>query len=121
VTFSLPEFNLKKPMHSSWEFDVDDCSESSSTYHWETDNILIKSRDTVLYHQLGVGQKLVSYQVPLTSLTSSKVKIEWYSSCQQAFENIKQIIGNGVLLCYPDFNEVLFHHYTDKSDHQRLQ
>jgi hypothetical protein len=32
VTFSLPEFNLKKQMCSSWAFHVDDCSESSSTY-----------------------------------------------------------------------------------------
>jgi hypothetical protein len=32
VTFSLPEFNLKTQMCSSWEFHVDDCSESSSTY-----------------------------------------------------------------------------------------
>jgi hypothetical protein len=30
VTFSLPEFNLKKQI--SWAFHVDDCSESSSTY-----------------------------------------------------------------------------------------
>jgi hypothetical protein len=32
VTFSLPEFNLKKQMCSSWPFHVDDRSESSSTY-----------------------------------------------------------------------------------------
>jgi hypothetical protein len=32
VTFSLPEFNLKKQMCSSWVFHVDDRSESSSTY-----------------------------------------------------------------------------------------
>jgi hypothetical protein len=32
VTFSLPEFNLKKKMCSSWAFHVDDRSESSSTY-----------------------------------------------------------------------------------------
>jgi hypothetical protein len=32
VTFSLPEFNLKKQMYSSWAFYVDDRSESSSTY-----------------------------------------------------------------------------------------
>jgi hypothetical protein len=32
VTFSLPEFNLKKQMQDSWEFHVDDRSESSSTY-----------------------------------------------------------------------------------------
>jgi Aspartyl protease len=30
VTFSLPEFNLRKQI--SWIFHVDDCSESSSTY-----------------------------------------------------------------------------------------
>jgi hypothetical protein len=32
VTFSLPMFNLKKQMCSSWAFHVDDRSESSSTY-----------------------------------------------------------------------------------------
>jgi hypothetical protein len=32
VTFSLPEFNLKKQMYTAWEFHVDDHSESSSTY-----------------------------------------------------------------------------------------
>jgi hypothetical protein len=32
MTFSLPEFNLKKQMYSSWAFHVDDRSESSSTY-----------------------------------------------------------------------------------------
>jgi hypothetical protein len=33
VTFSLPEFNLKKQMSSSsWAFHVDDRSESSNTY-----------------------------------------------------------------------------------------
>jgi hypothetical protein len=32
LTFSLPEFNLKNQMCSSWAFHVDDLSESSSTY-----------------------------------------------------------------------------------------
>jgi hypothetical protein len=32
VTFLLPEFNLKKQTCYSWEFHVDDRSESSSTY-----------------------------------------------------------------------------------------
>jgi hypothetical protein len=55
----------------------------------------------------------------LTSLTSSKVKFEWHSSHQQAFDKIKKVIGAEVLLCYPDFNKpVLFHLYTDASDHQ---
>jgi hypothetical protein len=55
----------------------------------------------------------------LTSLTSSKVKFEWYSSHQQAFEKIKKVIETEVLLCYPDFNKpVFFHLYTDASDHQ---
>jgi hypothetical protein len=52
----------------------------------------------------------------LTSLTSSKVKFEWHSSHQQAF-NIKKVIGTEVILCYPDFNKP-FHLYTDVSDHQ---
>jgi hypothetical protein len=55
----------------------------------------------------------------LTSLASSKVKFEWHSSHQQAFEKIKKVIGTEVLLCYPDFNKpVLFHLHTDASDHQ---
>jgi hypothetical protein len=54
----------------------------------------------------------------LTSLTSSKVKFESHSSHQQAFDKIKKVIGTEVLLCYPDFNKpVLFHLYTDASDH----
>jgi hypothetical protein len=74
VTFSLPEFNLKKQMCSSWAFHVDHRSESSSTYDmiigqdllgelglimnfndqtapWDTDSIPMKYRDTILYHQ----------------------------------------------------------------------
>jgi hypothetical protein len=74
VTFSLPEFNLKKQMCSSWQFHIDDRSESSSTYDmimgrdllgesgiimifndhtvtWDTDTIPMKDIDTALYHQ----------------------------------------------------------------------
>jgi hypothetical protein len=40
VTFSLPEFNLKNQMCSSWAFHVDDRSESSSTYDITIDNQL---------------------------------------------------------------------------------
>jgi hypothetical protein len=55
----------------------------------------------------------------LTSLTSSKVKFEWHSSHQQAFDKIKKVIGTEVRLCYPDFNmPYYFHLYTDASDHQ---
>jgi hypothetical protein len=57
----------------------------------------------------------------LTSLTSSKVKFEWHSSHQQAFDKIKKDIGTDiqVLLNYPDFNKPFpFHLYTDASDHQ---
>jgi hypothetical protein len=32
VTFSLQEFNFKKQIYTSWEFHVDDRSESSSIY-----------------------------------------------------------------------------------------
>jgi hypothetical protein len=41
VTFSLPEFNLKKQMCSSWAFHVDYRFESSSTYD------MIMGRDLV--------------------------------------------------------------------------
>jgi hypothetical protein len=54
---------------------------------------------------------------PLTSLTSSKVKLEWHSSHQQAFDKIKRVIGTEVLLCFPDFNN-FFDLYTDASGHQ---
>jgi hypothetical protein len=57
----------------------------------------------------------------LTSITSSKVKFEWHSSHQQAFNKIKKVIVNEiqVLLYYPDFNNPgSFHLYTDASDHQ---
>jgi hypothetical protein len=55
----------------------------------------------------------------LTSLISSKVKFEWNSSHQQAFDIIKKVIGTEVILCYPDLNKpVLFHLYIDASDHQ---
>jgi hypothetical protein len=74
VTFSLPEFNVKKQICSSWEFHVDDRSESSRTYDmiigrdllgelgiiinfndhtvtWDTDTIPMKDIDTALDHQ----------------------------------------------------------------------
>jgi hypothetical protein len=71
-----------------------------------------------LLSQLVVSQKWPSSQVTLSSLTSSKVKFEWHSSDQQAFDKIKKVIGTEVLLCYPDFIEpVNFHIYTDASDH----
>jgi hypothetical protein len=43
MTFSLPEFNLKKQMSSSWASYVDERSESSIT--WDTDTIPMKERD----------------------------------------------------------------------------
>jgi hypothetical protein len=68
-----------------------------------------------------VSQKGASSPILLISLTSSKVKLEWNSFHQHAFNKIKNVIGNEiqVLLYYPGFNKnVLFHIYTDASDHQ---
>jgi hypothetical protein len=48
VTFSLPEFNLKKQIHSCLTFHVDDHSESSSIY----DMIIGQGRD--LLGELGI-------------------------------------------------------------------
>ena len=53
----------------------------------------------------------------MTSLTSSKVKFEWLSTHQQAFDKLKKVIGHEVLLSYPDFNKS-FQIYVDASDHQ---
>jgi hypothetical protein len=75
VLFSLPEFNLKKQMCSSWEFHVDDRSESSSAYDmimgqdllgelgiimnfndhtvtWDTGTIPMKHRDEEVQHYI---------------------------------------------------------------------
>jgi hypothetical protein len=69
IRLKIPEINLKKQMCSSWAFDVDDRSESSSTYNmiigrdllgelgiimnfndhsvtWDTDTIPMKDRNT---------------------------------------------------------------------------
>jgi hypothetical protein len=51
----------------------------------------------------------------LTCLKLSKVKFEWHSSHQQAFDKIKKVIGTEmhVLLCYPNFNKPFpIHLYT---------
>jgi hypothetical protein len=48
VTFSLPEFNLKKQMCTSWAFQVDDRSESSSTY------VMIIGQGRDLLGELGI-------------------------------------------------------------------
>jgi hypothetical protein len=66
-----------------------------------------------------VTQKWASSQVPLTIFTSSRVNFEWHSFHQQAFDDIKKVIGTEaqVILCYPDFNKP-FHLDTDASDHQ---
>jgi hypothetical protein len=53
----------------------------------------------------------------LISQTSRKVKFEWLSFHQHAFDKIKKVIGTKVLICYPDFNKH-FHLYTDESDYQ---
>jgi hypothetical protein len=57
VTFSLPEFKLKKQMCSSWAFHVDDRSESSSTY----DIIIGQGRD--LLGELGIIMNFNDHKV----------------------------------------------------------
>jgi hypothetical protein len=52
VTFSLPEFNLKKQMFTSLAFHVDDRSESSSTYDMIIDNKPRSSCSIRHYHEL---------------------------------------------------------------------
>jgi hypothetical protein len=74
----------------------------------------------LLWHM--VLQKWASIQGPLTSLTSSKFKFEWYSFHQQVFDKIKKAIGTEVPLFYPDLNKwIPFHLDIDASDHHLWQ
>jgi hypothetical protein len=54
-------------------------------------------RYTQLLSRHVVSQKRVTIQVPLTSLTSRKLKSECHSYHQQAFDKIKKFIGTEML------------------------
>jgi hypothetical protein len=54
---------------------------------------------------------------PLSALTSAKVKWKWTSDCQQAFDEMKQMIARETLLTYPNFNKP-FEIHTDASQVQ---
>ena len=43
--------------------------------------------------------------VPLSSITSSKVKFKWTEEHQQSFDEMKKAISQETLLAYPDFNQ----------------
>jgi hypothetical protein len=79
-----------------------------------------EDRTTLVYWYIQpLSRHVVSSQVPLTSLISSKVNVKWHSSYQQAFDKIKKVIFTEVLLCYSDFNKP-FHclMIRNASDHQ---
>ena len=54
---------------------------------------------------------------PLTKLCSKGVKYEWTEEQQKAFNLIKKLASQEVLLAYPDFNN-LFEIHTDVNDYQ---
>ena len=54
---------------------------------------------------------------PLSCLTSINVPFKWTDIEQKAFEMIKQVVSQQVLLTYPNFN-IPFHIYTDASKYQ---
>ena len=54
---------------------------------------------------------------PLTKLCSKSTKFSWGEEQQKAFEQIKKVVSQEILLAYPDFNE-LFEIHTDASDYQ---
>ena len=43
--------------------------------------------------------------MPLTHITSSKVKFKWTKIEQDDFEEIKRTVARDSLLAYPDFNK----------------
>jgi hypothetical protein len=63
VTFSLPEFNLKKQICSSWAFPVNDHFESSSTY----DLIINQRKD--LFGELGMIMNFNGHTVTWDTVT----------------------------------------------------
>ena len=54
---------------------------------------------------------------PLTKLCSKGVKFHWDAEQQQAFDTIKRLVSQEVLLAYPNFNE-LFEIHTNASAYQ---
>jgi hypothetical protein len=74
VTFSLPEFNLKKKI--SWAFHVDDRSESSRTYD------MIMGRD--LLGELGIIMKFNDHKVTYSTLSSVEALIEVNMSANES-------------------------------------
>ena len=50
---------------------------------------------------------------PLAALTSNLAKWRWGSEEQEAFDKMKEIIGQETMLAYPDFNkEFVIHTYA---------
>jgi hypothetical protein len=58
-----------------------------------------------------------SVLAPLTSMKSENVKFVWTDVHQKAFEDMKKIVCQEVMLTSPDFSKP-FHIYTDASDLQ---
>jgi hypothetical protein len=89
VIFSLPEFNLKKQVCSSWTFHADDCSESSSTFDMIIGNKLRSSWRIRYNHELQwldgylrcwhYSNKRQRYSTP----TSIEALIEFYMSTNE--------------------------------------
>lgn len=54
--------------------------------------------------------------LPLTNLTKKGVKYFWSTNCVEAFEELKALLKNKVVLKYPDFTKP-FHIFTDASNY----
>ena len=54
---------------------------------------------------------------PLTKLTSKEAKWRWTDEEQKSFDTMKRIVGQEMLLAYPNFNEI-FDIHTDTSHTQ---
>jgi hypothetical protein len=72
VIFSLPEFNLKKQMCSSWTFHVYDRSESSSTY----DMIIGQGRD--LLGELGI---IMNFNDHVVTWDTDTIPMKYKDTC----------------------------------------
>ena len=91
----------------------------SAVYDWATPTYPAHLRSFLglaSYHRRYIPC-FANIAAPLYHLTNKDVTFEWSSSCQSAFDNLKDALTQAPILKYPDFTPSAkpFHLYTDAS------
>jgi len=61
--------------------------------------------------------KRAEFLAPLTNLCGQKTKLIWTATQESAFQKMKEILAQDVMLTYPEFDQP-FIIYTDASERQ---